>query len=200
MTAATTPTSFYRVYELPWSLSAEQERSFRQIMLRTMGGVLLLTIIFSILPTPEPDPNEVKEIPKRFAKLVLEKQAPPPPPPVVKEPEPEPEPEKVVEEKPKPEPEPEKVVEKEPEPPKIDETQQARDNAKVAGLLPFAEELADLRDNETLDKLNQDQDLMGDAAEIQRSLRVFQAHLSNQLVGVKYTLNRLRAKTTERAE
>ena len=171
--ATATVTSFYRIYELPWSMSAEQEQAFRRILLQTVGAVLLLTIILSVLPTPQPDPTEVKEIPKRFAKLVLEKKPPPPPPPVVKE-EPPPEPEKVVKEEPKPEPEPEKVVEREPEPPKPDETQVARDNAKVAGLLPFAEELADLRDNDTLDKLNDNNDLLGnvggDAPIAERSL------------------------------
>ena len=168
MAAATT--TYYRQYELPWSLSTEQEQQFRQILLRTVGSVLILAVIFSILPTPQPDPNEVKEIPKRFAKLVLERKAPPPPPPVVKQ---EPEPEKVVPEETKPEPE--KVVQVEPEPePQIDRTEQARDNAKVAGLLPFADELADLRDNSTLDKLNQDKQLLGgvegEVARAERSL------------------------------
>ncbi len=45
-----------------------------------------------------------------------------------------------------------------------------------------------------------DQDLMGDAAEIQRSLQVFQAHLSGQLIGLKYTLKRLREGAAKRVE
>jgi protein TonB len=169
MAAATT--TYYRQYELPWSLSSDQEQRFREILLRTVGGVLISALVLSILPIPQPDPNEVKEIPKRFAKLLLERQAPPPPPPpVVKE---EPEPEKVVKEETKPEPK--KVVKAEPKPePVIDRTEQARDNAKVAGLLPFADELADLRDNKTLDKLNQDKQLLGgvkgDVARAERSL------------------------------
>lgn len=173
MAAATTTTTYYRIYELPWSLSSEQEQRFRQILVRTVGGVLILALLLSILPIPQADPDDVKEIPKRFAKLILERKAPPPPPPpVVVEKEPE-----VVKEDVKPE----KVVEKQPEPeptptpePEIDTTEQARDNAKVAGLLPFAEELADLRDNKTLDKLNQDQQLLGgvegDAPRAERSL------------------------------
>ena len=166
---AVATTTFYRLYELPWSVSSEQEQRFRQILLRTVAGVIIMALLLSILPTPQPDPEDVKEIPKRFAKLVLERQAPPPPPPPIVKEEPQPEPEKVVQEEtksePKPEPEPE---------PEIDRTEQARDNAKVAGLLPFAEELADLRDNETLDKLNQDQQLLGgvegDAPRAERSL------------------------------
>ena len=170
MAAATTSTTYFRIFELPWSMSSEQEQQFRQILLRTVGSVLIVALLISILPTPQPDPNDVKEIPKRFAKLILERKAPPPPPPVVVKEEPE----KVVKED---DPEPEKVVQKEPEPepePVIDQVEQARDNAKVAGLLPFADELADLRDNETLDKLNQDQQLLGgvegDVPRAERSL------------------------------
>jgi protein TonB len=168
MAAVTTTTTYYRVFELPWSLSTEQEQQYRQILLRTVGGVMILALLLSILPIPQADPDDVKEIPKRFAKLILERKAPPPPPPpvVVKE-----EPEKVVKDDPKPE----KVVKKAPEPePVIDKVEQARDNAKVAGLLPFANELADLRDNKTLDKLNQDKQLLGgvegDAPRAERSL------------------------------
>ncbi|MEE8308352.1 MAG: AgmX/PglI C-terminal domain-containing protein [Gammaproteobacteria bacterium] len=167
MAAATPTTTYYRLFELPWSLSSEQEQQYRQILLRTVGGVMILALLLSILPLPQTDPDDVKEIPKRFAKLILERKAPPPPPPVVVKEEPE----KVVKDDPKPE----KVVKKEPEPePVIDKVEQARDNAKVAGLLPFADELADLRDNKTLDKLNQDKQLLGgvegDAPRAERSL------------------------------
>lgn len=174
MAAATkTPApTYYRVFELPWTSSSEQEQQFRQIWIRTMATVLILALVISILPTPQPNPDDVKEIPKRFAKLVLERKAPPPPPPPVVKEEPEPvkeelKPEKVVKAEPKPEPKPA------PEP-VIDRTEQARDTAKVAGLLPFADELADLRDNKTLDKLNQDKQLLGgvqgDVARAERSL------------------------------
>ena len=67
---------------------------------------------------------------QRLAKLMLEKREPPPPPPPPKE-EPKPE----VKKEPKPEPKP------------VDRQQEARKKAAVAGLLPFKDELADLRDN-----------------------------------------------------
>ena len=166
--------TYYRLYELPWALSAEQEQRFKKLLLQCVGGLAVLTILFSILPVPQPDPAEIQEIPKRFAKLMLEKKAPPPPPPPqVKEPEPEPE--KVVEQKevePEPIVEPEPVVEPEPAP-EPDRTEMARDKAKVAGLLPFAEQLADLRDNSALDNLQQAEKLggaEGDTARAERSL------------------------------
>jgi TonB family protein len=65
----------------------------------------------------------------------------------------EPKPEKVVEERKIEKPKPEPVVKPEPKP--VDTTQQARDRAKVAGLLPLTNALQSLRDNQlNLDKTN----------------------------------------------
>ena len=121
--------AIYRIYDLPWSTGAEQESKFQRLLKRTVGTVIVLALTFSFLPLPERDPAEVEEIPQRFARLVMEREPPPPPPPVVRE-----------------EPEPEPVV---------DRTEQARERASVAGLLPFAADLAALRDNENLDRLDQ---------------------------------------------
>jgi TonB family protein len=111
------------------------------------------------LPLPERDPAEVEEIPQRFARLLVEEPPPPPPPVVERQPEPEPEivePEPVVQEVvvPEPIPEPDPVVVPEPVPEPVDTTQQARERASVAGLLPFAQQLASLRDNEIVENLD----------------------------------------------
>jgi protein TonB len=100
----------------------------------------------------------VQESPKRLARLVLERPAPPAPPPVVREepkPDPVPEPAPVVEERVAQEPEPEPVVEPPPaaEPPPVDRTQQARERARVAGLLPLTNQLQALRNNVTSEQL-----------------------------------------------
>lgn len=91
-------------------------------------------------------------MPARLAKLVLERAVPlpPPPPPVVETPEPErvTEPERATEQP--------RRVEERPQPgPEIDRTQAARKKASQAGLLPFVDQLADLRDQSevTPDKL-----------------------------------------------
>ncbi|HEX6999206.1 MAG TPA: AgmX/PglI C-terminal domain-containing protein [Gammaproteobacteria bacterium] len=143
--------ALYRVYELPWSAGAEQEEKFRRILWGSLCTAVVLGLLFAVLPVPQPDPGEIEEIPERFARLVIEKPLPPPPPPVVREePEPEPatEPEPVVEERVvEAEPPPEPVQEPEPAPEPVDRTQRARERAAVAGLLPFAQELAALRDN-----------------------------------------------------
>jgi TonB family protein len=152
----TTAVATYRVYDLPWSTGEEQEREFRRKLGTTSGVVMLLALILWFLPVPEREAL-VEEIPQRLARLVMEQQRlPPPPPPVVREeaaPEQivEPEPVPVVEERAEPEPEP--IVE--PPPPRVDAVQQARERASVAGLLPFAQELAALRDNDSVDRLGQ---------------------------------------------
>jgi TonB family protein len=164
----------HRIYELPWSTGAEQEQKFRRLVLQCLGALLLLSIVFSVLPVAERDPLATQEIPQRFARLVLERE-PPPPPVIEQQPEPEPivEPEPVVEQT-VTEPEPEPVIEPEPElTPQPDVTEQARERAAVAGLLPFAQDLAALRSNDTLERLGTSDTLgtvEGEAPVVERSL------------------------------
>ncbi len=146
----------YRLYELPWAAGWEQDQRFLRIQKRSLGVVLILSLVLSVLPLPELDPAEFQEIPARFAKLVLERQVPPPV--VVQEdrelaPETEPEPEPLVEQQQAPDLVPE------PPPDRVELTQRARRRASVAGLLPFAAELASLRDNAALRNLA-DTDIM----------------------------------------
>ena len=162
---------FYREYELPWTTGKGQERKFQ----RLLGIVFLVTFVLGILwpfiPTPEPEFDEVIEIPPRIAQLLLEEKPlpppPPPPEPEPEEPEPEelePEPEQVAEE---PEPEPEPIPEPEP-----DREEVAREQAQAA-FMPFAEDLADLVDQELLEKVADDRELsasVGEAARNERSM------------------------------
>jgi len=158
---------FYREYELPWSSDSNQDRKFQRLLGITLLVVLVLGLIWPFLPTPERDPNEIEEIPPRIAQLLLEeKPLPPPPPPKEEEPEPEadePEPEEVVETEPEPEPEP--VPE-----PEVDLTEVAREQAQAA-LMPFAADLADLVDQELLDKVADDRELSASVGEAVRNER-----------------------------
>ena len=161
---------YYREYELLWSSDSSQDRKFQRLLGITFLIVLLLGLVWPFLPTPERDPYEVEEIPPRIAQLLLEEKPLPPPPPPPKEEEPEPEPDEV---------EPEKVVETEPEPepepvpePEVDLTEVAREQAQAA-LMPFAEDLADLVDQELLDKVADNRELsasVGEAARNERSM------------------------------
>jgi TonB family protein len=144
----------YRIYDLPWTVNAEQEQRFRRNLLIAVGVAVFVALVLNFLPVPERDPAELQEIPERYARLLIEQELPPPPPPVVvEEPEPEPVPE---------EPEPEQLVEEvvepdpiipEPVPEPVDVVAEARERASVAGLLPFAQELASLRDTELTETL-----------------------------------------------
>jgi len=159
---------FYREFELPWTTGKSQDQRFKRLLGIIFLICMVLSIVWPFIPVAERDPFDVDEIPPRIAQLLLEeKPLPPPPPPVVEEePEPEPEPddpepEQVVEETPEPEPEPE------PEP---DREEIAREQAQAA-LMPFAEDLADLVDNELLDQVADDRDLMASVAEAERNER-----------------------------
>ncbi len=162
---------FYREYDLPWTSGADQERKFQRLLGKTFLIVAVLGLVWPFLPVPEPDPYEIEEIPPRIAQLLLQDKPlpPPPPPPVEQEPEPEPD-----------DPEPEQVVEAEPEPepiipepePEIDVAEVAREQAQAA-FLPFAEDLADLVDQELLEKVADNRDLsasVGGAARNERSM------------------------------
>ncbi len=148
----------YRIYDLPWSTGEEQDRRFRLMLRNFTIGAVVFALVLAFVPLPASDPNEIEEIPQRFARLLVDEPPPPPPPVVQQEPEPEiiepevvaqeVEPEPIVEPEPVPVPEP--VVEPEP----VDTVQQARERASVAGLLPFAQELASLRDPDITDNLD----------------------------------------------
>ena len=145
--------ALYRVYELPWSTGFEDDARFRKLARNCLIGALVLAFLFWVLPEPKVDPATVAEEPRRLARLVLERPPPPPPPPVVREEPKPPEPEPVVEERVV---EPEPVVEPTPAPtpePRVDRTQQARERARVAGLLPLTNQLQALRNNVSNDRL-----------------------------------------------
>ena len=160
---------FYREYDLPWTADSSQERKFQRLLKFIFIGVAALSLVWPFIPTPEPDPYEIIEIPPRIAQLILEERTPPPPPP---EPEPEPEPEldeepdQVVETE--PEPEPEIIPEPEPEP-EIDQAEVALEQAQAA-MLPFAEDLTDLVDIDLLDAVD-DRDLTASVGEAERNER-----------------------------
>ncbi len=121
---------YYRRFELPWNVSEEERERFRRIWLWALGIVLAIGLIVPWLPTPERDFDVPPPIPPRLAQLVLERAIPPAPPPPVQ-------PERV---------QPEKVQKVEPAVPDLKRTQDARRKASQAGLLPFADQLSDLRD------------------------------------------------------
>jgi TonB family protein len=148
MTAATV--ALYRVYDLPWTAGEEERARLRRFLRVSLIGLAVASLVISFLPAPEPSTTEMQEIPRRLARLVVERQTPPPPPPPVVREEPVPppvvEPEPVVEQR-RVEPEPEPVVVNEPPPVPVDRTVQARERARTAGVLQFSSQLSALRTN-----------------------------------------------------
>jgi outer membrane biosynthesis protein TonB len=160
-------TAYYRTYGLAWDLSLGQDDRFRDILKKALIAVAALSLVLPLLPVPELERDAEREVPERFARLLIDKPPPPPPPPVVRQ-EPE-----VVKPEPKPEPRPkeEKVVEVKPEPKPVDTVKKAREKASMAGLLPFADELAELRDNQAVASVTQTTNLAGAAGAAKRSER-----------------------------
>lgn len=158
---------YYREYDLPWTLGSDQDKKFRRVLGTVFLVLGVLSLVWPFIPVPEPDPYDVTQIPPRIARLLLEERPlPPPPPPTVEEAEPDnSEPEQVVE------------VEKEPEPvpqpePVPDREEIAREQAQAA-FLPFADDLADLVDNELLNQVADNRTLsasVGGAVRNERSM------------------------------
>ncbi|HEX7237832.1 MAG TPA: AgmX/PglI C-terminal domain-containing protein [Gammaproteobacteria bacterium] len=160
---ANSAVALYRVYELPWSTGFEDDARFKKLARNSLIVAFVIAVTLWLLPEPKIDPTAISEEPKRLARLVLERPPPPPPPPVVREepkpPEPAPVEERVVE----PEPKPDVKPPPKPEPPPVDRTQQARERARVAGLLPLTNQLQALRNNVSNERL-QRTDTVGAAA------------------------------------
>ena len=165
--------AYFRDYQLPWSvISDEQEQRFRKILTITLAVTLVLGVIWPFIPVSEQDSLDAVEIEPRFAQLILDKpKEPPPPPPRVEEPEPEPapvaqEPDPIT---PPPEVVPEPVVQ--PEPVERPREDVAREKASVAGLLPFADDLASLRDNDVVNQVASNRPLTGAVGAAERNER-----------------------------
>lgn len=153
----------YRTYQLPWEMAEEQDDRFKKVVKQIAIALFAFCVVVPWLPLPEIDPNKIEELPPRFAKLLLDKPVPPPPSPVVEKKEQAvvKQPEKVLQEQ-KPEP----VIKQQPK-------LQAREKAAAAGLLPFAEQLAALRDDAALNNIMGEANLnasAGEAARVERSI------------------------------
>lgn len=154
----------YRTFELPWELCLDQDERFQKILRHTLIGAVIFSVLMPLLPVPELDRSDADIVPQRYARFLLDKpEPPPPPPPKVEEVKPQPE-QPVAQAEAKPEPKPV---------PQMQTTDQARERASRAGLLPFAEELAALRDNTVVDTVARRQQASGaggDAPVVERAL------------------------------
>jgi len=138
---------------LPWSISAEDERRFRKVLITVLLLTITLGVAIPLLPQIKKPLEKEIELPPRVAKLIFDKQIQPKPKPKPKPVE-KPKPKPVAKKKPLPKKQtPPKVVKKvQVEKPKVDAIEQARKKASSAGLLAMQDSLADLRD-QSVDEL-----------------------------------------------
>jgi outer membrane biosynthesis protein TonB len=151
-------------YGLPWSIGEDELRRLRKLVSTCLLAILMFGLIIPWLPLPVVEREELEELPPQLARIVLDKPEPIVVAPLVPEVEPKTEPEqKTVEPEPKVEPKPEPV-------PSVAD---ARDKAKLSGLLQFKDAFADMRDAVDVSKLNDTASLQrgaGEAARLDRSL------------------------------
>ncbi|HYM35813.1 MAG TPA: AgmX/PglI C-terminal domain-containing protein [Steroidobacteraceae bacterium] len=140
---------YYRLFELPWSPTAEVEERFRKYLKYVLIVFLLFGLVIPFLPKVDSSKLAPAAVPERFAKLIIEKKLQPPPP----------KPEPVVET-------PKSDVKPKPEPPKEDAQKKASKALKVF------DELAALRDQSLIDKAQQNKlnNNVGEQTRSERSL------------------------------
>lgn len=151
--------------QLPWSSLAEDDQRYTRIVQVLLALVVALTIVVALIDVPEIPREEKEKLPPQLAQVLLEKQEIPPPKPI--EPEPKVEEKKPEEKKPEekiPEEKKPEPIEK-PEPVKT--VEQARDKAKVSGLLQMQDELMDMRDMIDTSAVENNNLALGDAAAAQ---------------------------------
>lgn len=139
---------------LPWNTHDADERRFYMITGVVLIIAFLLGTIIPMINLPEKERFKRQTLPPRLARLILEQKQIPPP-------KPKPKPvKKLVEKKPKPE-EKKPEVKKKPEPvkkpvprvakkPPQSSQESARKKAASSGLLAFADQLADLREEQAV--------------------------------------------------
>ncbi|MBN8430607.1 AgmX/PglI C-terminal domain-containing protein [Microbulbifer salipaludis] len=147
---------------MPWNTNGDDERRFRRSLLACLLAAFFLGFGIHVWQLPEPDENEVVEVPERLAKLVLEQKKPKPKPqPVVKKPE-----EKIRElEKPK-----QQVAKEEPKPSNV-ERKQVRKKVERAGVLAFKDNFQDLIQDDLDNRLGQQTQLSTAGKKENRSQR-----------------------------
>jgi len=159
-------------FTLPWTTKRPDRERFIGFLITCLALTLVFCIAIPLINLPVQERAELEEVPPALARIQVEKPEvkipPPPPPPEVEEKvEPKVEKEVPVETPPKP-------VEPEPTPvPKVPTVSDAREKAKVSGLLAFQDAFADMREAVEVSSLTDTASIQqgsGESASIDRSL------------------------------
>ena len=152
---------------LPWSSSFEEDKRFLNLLVISFIVFFVIGVIVPMLKVPTIERSKLESLPPQLAKIVMEKKKLPPPP----KPKPKPKPKEKKKEKPKEKKKEKKKKEKKKEKKKT--VEDARKKAAVSGILAFADDLADMRDELDLNKLNKTDNLsraVGAGKKIERSI------------------------------
>jgi TonB family protein len=128
----------YRVFDLPWTPSPEEERRFRRVLGAALGLFIGFGIVVPFLPDPPKSAQVAPAVPERIVEFILEQPKPKPPPKPIEVTPPKPVEVPQVERRavvPAP------VAQAEPKP-------DPRKKAQASGLLALSDQIAELRDRE----------------------------------------------------
>lgn len=130
--------TYYRVYDLPWTPSDDEQRRVRRVLGAVLGLFIGFGIVIPLMPDKPRTPAMAPAVPERIVEFILQQPKPKPLPKPVEVPPPEPVEVPRVEarvERPVPVP----VAQSEPKP-------DPRKKAAASGLLAMSDQLAELRD------------------------------------------------------
>jgi periplasmic protein TonB len=136
MASSTVVLPNFRVYDLPWTPSPEEERRFRRVLGAALGLFIGFGIVIPLLPDKPRTPAMAPPVPERIVEFILEQPKPKPKPIEIPPPKPVEVP-KVEARVERPVPAPVARVEPKPDP---------RKKAAATGLLAMSDQLAELRD------------------------------------------------------
>lgn len=135
-------TSHYRVFDLPWTPSPEEERRFRRVLGAALGLFIGFGLVIPYLPETPKTRATAPVVPERIVQFILEQPKPKPlPRPVEVPPPPKPVDVPRVE---RPVEVPAPVAQAEPRP-------DPRKKAAASGLLALSDQIAELRDRAVTD-------------------------------------------------
>ncbi len=165
---------------LPWQSGVVEDQRFRKFMGHAIGVFLVVAIALPFFPVPEPVAPVQAEEEELLARLLLEPK--PLPEPVKPKPKPIPPP-VVKKEKPKPIVEPKKPVEVVKTKP-VDLMKQARDKAAKSGVLAFADDLAQMREQVDVSKVKRSNLTRGAAQAEQTQRKLLAAKAQATAAGI----------------
>jgi len=128
--------TYYRVFDLPWTPSDDEQRRVRRVLGAVLGLFLGFGIVIPLLPDRPRTPAMAPAVPERIVEFILQ------------QPKPKPKPKPVEVEQPKPVevPRVEAPVERPIPVAKTEPKPDPRKKAAAAGLLAMSDQLAELRD------------------------------------------------------